>query len=406
MFTVIAQRTRRVRRAALGTLLVFPLTGAFADVPILQPGAPGEASRAISPEDAIRIATTTHSPDDTRFMQDMIPHHHQAVEMSALVSDRTNNPELIDVAGRIDAAQGDEIAFMQEWLRERGESVPQPEAHHAMHTSHEMAGMATPEQMAELAAARGAAFDKLFLQLMITHHEGAVKMVEDLLEQPGSAYDPVLFDFTSEITSSQTAEIERMNTLLVGLSSDPRSGLQPGLENAGEAIWNLGRVASLPRPPGFFDPENPGEIPGHLIGKDPEGDEEETVAEDDKRYPMLSFSNTDMAFAGDVLVAGNYHGKPGGESTAGSKGSGRTSARIASAAYASSTSATWSGLCRWVRSRPAAARTRTRSLPVPATTDGLSSTCPAPRRCVRKTRCPGASTKRPATTARRCSALT
>src|SRR3546814_10272543 len=87
-----------------------------------------------------------------------------------------------------------------------------------MHASETMEGMATPEQMAALAAAKGAAFDKLFLELMIDHHEGAVTMVENLLEQPGSAYDPVLFEFTSDVTNEQEAEIERMSALLVELS--------------------------------------------------------------------------------------------------------------------------------------------------------------------------------------------
>ena len=287
------------------TLLLSPVA---AEVPILQPGAPGEAPRALSADEATQIATTSHSPDDAQFMRDMIPHHQQALEMAALVAGRTNNPELIDVAGRIDAAQGDEIAFMEGWLRERGEPVPRPDDHHAMHTSHQMAGMATPEQMAQLAAANGVAFDRLFLQLMIRHHEGAVKMVEHLLEQPGSAYDPTLFEFTSEITNSQTAEIERMNLLLVGLSGDPRSGLKPGLDDAGEALWNLEHVGSLPRPPGFFDPANPGELASHQLAARARGEAPEAVAEDDERYPLMSFSNTDMAFAGDILVAGNYHG--------------------------------------------------------------------------------------------------
>src|SRR3546814_15073173 len=105
-----------------------------------------------------------------------------------------------------------------------------------MHASETMEGMATPEQMAALAAAKGAAFDKLFLELMIDHHEGAVTMVENLLEQPGSAYDPVLFEFTSDVTNEQEAEIERMSALLVELSSDPRSNLAAGLGDAGEAI--------------------------------------------------------------------------------------------------------------------------------------------------------------------------
>jgi uncharacterized protein (DUF305 family) len=282
------------------------------DAPIIHPGAPGTPAKELSPEEAIEIADSSYSPDDVRFMQDMIPHHHQAIEMAALVADRTNRPEIIDAAGRINGSQNDEIAFMQQWLQSRGEDVPEPTAHEAMHTTHKMAGMATPEQMAELAQSEGTDFDRLFLTLMIAHHEGAVKMVEKLLEQPGAAYDPVLFEFTSDVTNDQTAEIERMNALLVGLSSDPRAGLKAGLDDAGQAIWNLTLVGSLPKPPGFFDPSNPGELPSQYMQADTEavdGDEEAApVPEDEERYPLLSFSNTDMAFAGDVMVAGSYHG--------------------------------------------------------------------------------------------------
>jgi uncharacterized protein (DUF305 family) len=289
-------------------LLVFlagqPAIG-MADAPIVQPGAPGEAVKELSPEEAIAIANTSHSAADSQFMQDMIPHHHQAIEMAALVGDRTNRQELIDVAGRINASQDDEIKFMQDWLRERGEPVPEPTAHHAMHTTHTMAGMATPEQMAELAAAEGAAFDRLFLTLMIAHHEGAVRMVEELLELPGSAYDAVLFEFTSDITNDQTAEIERMHALLIGLSDDPRANLSAGIDDAGQAISNMRLVTTLPRPAGFFDPKNPVELPGHLLSNENEDDD---IEAGDERSPLLSFSNTDMAFAGDVLVAGSYHG--------------------------------------------------------------------------------------------------
>jgi len=288
----------------------------MARAPIIQPGAPGEPARELSAVEAVEIANTRYSPADALFMQDMVPHHHQALEMAVLVADRTNNPELIDVAGRINVSQGDEIEFMQQWLRERGENVPSPTAHEAMHTTHKMAGMATSEQMAELAASDGAAFDQLFLKLMITHHEGAVTMVEELLEQPGSAYDPVLFEFTTDITNSQTAEIERMNSLLVGLSSDPRAGLAAGFEDAGQALLNLELVASLPRPAGFFDPNNPVELPPDRLRVAAEEDqqpaaedaEEEKADDEDERSPLLSFANTDMAFAGDVLVTGSYHG--------------------------------------------------------------------------------------------------
>ena len=308
---------RRLRRASLGVTLFGLATVAVAQVPIIHPGAPGEPSRELSAEQAIAIANSSFSPADVKFMHDMIPHHHQALEMAMLVADRTNNPELIDVAGRIDASQGDEIALMQRWLSDRGQDVPDPTAHDAMHISHHMAGMATPEQMAELATLKGTDFDRLFLKLMIPHHEGAVTMVEDLLEQPGSAYDPVLFEFTTDVTNGQTAEIERMNALLVSLSSDPRAGLAAGLHDAEQVISNLELVASLPKAVGFYDPANPGDLPLERLqalaaGPAGEGDEpakeEDEGEDDDERYPLLSFANTDMAFAGDVLVAGSYHG--------------------------------------------------------------------------------------------------
>jgi uncharacterized protein (DUF305 family) len=287
-------------------LLIFASVGMADNAPIVQPGAPGVAPRNLSAEEAIKIANSSYSINDTRFMQDMIPHHNQAVQMAELVAERTNRQELVDVAGRINASQADEIAFMQQWLRSRGETVPDPTAHEAMHTTHKMAGMATPEQMAELAAAKGTAFDELFLTLMIRHHEGAVKMVEELLKLPGSAYDPVLFDFTTDITNGQTAEIERMNALLVSLSPDARAGLAPGLTDPGEAILNLRLVTSVPQPAGFFDPKNPAALP--LPNPDAEKEEDKKPDEPDARAPLLSFSNTDMAFSGDVLVTGSYHG--------------------------------------------------------------------------------------------------
>ncbi len=343
--------------ATLAAALVSLSALARADAPIVQPGPPGAPPRELSAEEAIDIADSSYSPADVQFLTDMIPHHHQALEMAALVKERTNRPELVDVAGRIEASQGDEIAFMQEWLQARGEAVPDPAAHGAMHTSHRMAGMATPQQMAELAAAEGIAFDRLFLQLMIAHHDGALKMVEALLEQPGSAYDPLLFEFTSDVTNDQTTEIERMNALLVSLSDDPRATLAAGFEDAGMAMRNLELVASLGKPPGFFDPANPAGLPparpetaqddagadrDHAHGTPPDhgaagahhdattpahqaadADEgaaataddvaaapeaDEEAKKKDHRSPLLSFANTDMAFAGDVLVAGNYHG--------------------------------------------------------------------------------------------------
>ena len=309
---------RLLRCACLGVILMGQTLEGMAQAPIIKPGPPGDPARELSAEEAIKIANTSHSPADSQFMQDMIPHHHQALEMSVLVADRTNRPELIDVAGRINVSQDDEIEFMQQWLRERGEQVPDPAVHEAMRTDHTMAGMATPEQMAELAQSEGTAFDRLFLTLMITHHEGAVTMVRELLKQPGSAYEPVLFEFTTNITNDQTSEIERMNALLVRLSSDPRAGLAAGFNDAGQALSNLKLLASLPKPAGFFDPRNPAGLPPERTDTDelseegqtdaPAEEEKDREAEKNARSPLLSFSNTDMAFSGDVLVAGNYHG--------------------------------------------------------------------------------------------------
>jgi uncharacterized protein (DUF305 family) len=314
------RRTARgLARLLFTALFLVPATPAISQAPIVQPGAPGEPAQNLSADEAVQIASNSYSPADVQFMQDMIPHHHQAKEMAALVAERTNNAEVIEIAGRIDASQGDEIEFMQSWLSDRGERVPDPTAHHAMHMSHDMAGMASPEQMAQLAAADGIAFDRLFLQLMIAHHEGAVTMVEELIEQPGSAYDPVLFEFTTDITNDQTSEIERMNEMLVHLSDDPRAGLKAGFDDAGEAIWNMELLLALSKPPGFFDPANPAELPAARLQaaedsdsdnaeENADGEEDSEADNDDGRWPLLSFSNTDMAFRDDILVAGSYHG--------------------------------------------------------------------------------------------------
>lgn len=302
----------------------FALLVAISAAPILHPGAPGEETIELTPDQAIEIANSSFSPDDVKFMQDMIPHHHQAVVMSEMVKDRTNSPEIEDVAGRITTSQEDEIQFMSEWLEKRGQHAPDRTNAHTMHTTHKMAGMATAEEIAQLATLNGTEFERMFLKLMISHHEGAITMVETLLEQPGAAYDPVLFEFTNDITNDQEAEIERMNALLVNLNDDPRAGLAAGFLDAEEAIWNLAKIGALPKPQGFFDPENPSEIPPEPPEEEEEEDSptpdefdtatsgasDETAAETEPydRYPLLSFSNTDMAFQDDVLYAGSYHG--------------------------------------------------------------------------------------------------
>ena len=287
----------------------------ISDVPILQPGAPGNATREIDAETAVAIANSSYTVADVDFMQDMIIHHHQALLMAMLAAPSTNNQAILDLAGRINVSQADEISFMQDWLGEREEQVPDPTAEHSEHTHHNMNGMATPEEMTQLAESKSTDFDRLFLQLMITHHDGAIKMVNELRKQPGSTYDPLLNEFASDVTNDQAVEIERMNALLIGLSSDPRAGLKAGLYDAGEAILNMQLLVSQHKPLGFYDPANPEER-----GVDKPKDEQDAEAEDedkeqtiekaaeDRRYPMLSFSQTDMAFHDDLLVTGSYHG--------------------------------------------------------------------------------------------------
>ena len=319
--------SKRIRgwRSSLAVSLALTVSGVAVaqNARIVQPGAPGKPGRALNAVEASRIAGTTHSPADTAFMRGMIHHHAQALEMVALVKDRTSNPEVIKAADRIRASQGDEMTFMREWLKARGERVDPPAAMPASHAGHDMAGMvhgsmkglATAPQMTALAAANGAVFDRQFLTLMIAHHEGAVTMVRDLLASPGSAYDPALFEFTGDVRNEQQAEINRMGAMLAALSSDPRAKLAAGLTKPGIAAWNMRLVASFPKPAGFFDPANPGGLAPPIPPEQAKGDAAKRGLKDGQdgtefgeRSSLLSFANTDMAFSGDLMVTGNYHG--------------------------------------------------------------------------------------------------
>ena len=246
-----------------GAMLLLAAAGALAgqDVPIVQPGAPGQKTTTLTAQQAVKLADARYTADDVTFMRDMIHHHDQAVQMAAVVKERTNLPELVAAAGRINASQADEIAFMQTWLRERGESVPDAAMHRGMDMTGTMVGMASPADLARLATLKGADFDRLFLTLMIAHHDGALKMVDALVKKPGSAYDPVLFQFTSDVKSEQKAEIDRMSALLGTLATDPRVALKAGFKNAGQAASHLALVATLDKPTGFFDPANVADLP-------------------------------------------------------------------------------------------------------------------------------------------------
>ena len=173
------------------------------------------ASLAKDNEPAARGTTTSgvgYRPADVRFVHGMIGHHAQAVEMVGLVATRTANEDLRRLALRIEVSQKDEMQMMRDWLERRGEPLRDPHARH-MAQGH-MPGMLTAEQMSRLAAARGAAFDRLFLAGMIQHHRGALTMVKELFATAGGGQEPDLFDFASDIEAEQAMEIARMGAML------------------------------------------------------------------------------------------------------------------------------------------------------------------------------------------------
>lgn len=208
-----------------------------ASAPLLQPGRPGEETLAIDVRAAVDLARVGVTPADVRFMQGMIGHHAQAVDMVELLKTRTRREDMKLLAARIDASQRDEIAMMREWLEARGQPVPDAHAHHADHpgggsaeppagspaerpAEGVMPGMLTTAQMAALASATATTFDRLFLSGMIQHHEGALTMVQELFAAPGAAQDSEMFAFASDVDADQRMEISRMRALLNELEKE------------------------------------------------------------------------------------------------------------------------------------------------------------------------------------------
>jgi uncharacterized protein (DUF305 family) len=183
---------------------------------IIQPGAPGESSRVVDAAKATDLSKVQHTTADVKFMQGMIGHHAQALEMTALLATRTASDDMRKLALRIDVSQADEIKMMQEWLQARGQPLPDPHAHHAPGAPL-MPGMLTAEEMGRLAAAKGVEFDRLFLEFMIKHHIGALTMVKDLFATAGAGQDNEIFTFASDVDADQRMEIDRMGAMLVQL---------------------------------------------------------------------------------------------------------------------------------------------------------------------------------------------
>ena len=192
------------------------------DVPsVVRPGAPGEPTKILPVTTRAKLPPV--SAKDIEFMQGMIFHHAQAVEMTALINERTNNQELRLLGARIKQSQSDEMNFMKRWLEARGEFVLMPVSGLPSSHSHQMQGsagvklmpgMLTQEQMKALAASKGTEFDRLFLRGMIQHHEGALEMVKELFDSAGAGQDAEIFNFATDVDSGQRAEIKIMSKML------------------------------------------------------------------------------------------------------------------------------------------------------------------------------------------------
>jgi uncharacterized protein (DUF305 family) len=180
---------------------------------IVQPGAPGQESKVVDAEQARDLSKVQFTPADVKFMQGMIHHHAQAIDMVKLLETRTQSDDMKRFALRIQLSQDDEIRMMRRWLDVRGQEVPGEHAHH-MPGAPLMPGMLTADEMTRLAAAKGPEFDRLFLEGMIKHHAGAITMVQELFKTPGAGQDSEIYAFASDVDADQRMEIERMGAML------------------------------------------------------------------------------------------------------------------------------------------------------------------------------------------------
>jgi len=219
-------RTVSSRVALVASLVVLSSVACQKNAPVessgaqtVRPGAPGQETAVVP---AVRPTSPADSPADIQFMQGMIHHHAQALDMTDLIAARTSTPDMQLLGKRISISQTDEIKMMQQWLKTRGQDVPsvEPQQMHGM-TTHGMTmpdmmmpGMLTEAEMQRLAAAKGSAFERLFLEGMIKHHEGALVMVKDLFSKSGAAQDSAIFAFASDVEADQLIEIRRMRAML------------------------------------------------------------------------------------------------------------------------------------------------------------------------------------------------
>jgi uncharacterized protein (DUF305 family) len=193
--------------------------------PIVKPGAPGKPGKRITPAESVALSESPYTDADVSFMQNMIVHHSQAVDMGVLIPDRSDHKGVRLMGHRIAITQSSEIEMMRTWLRRRGQELEAPEGHSHHHGGHRasgasgddvpiMTGMLSAKQMRELAATKGREFDRLFLSGMILHHQGALDMVENLLVEEGAGEDAEMSEFLASIVADQSTEILRMQAML------------------------------------------------------------------------------------------------------------------------------------------------------------------------------------------------
>jgi len=202
----------------------FPPLGAMAVLALAGCGSPpAQTTPQPAPSTETRVRADSlrrpYTEADVRFMTDMIAHHGQALVMAGWAPSHGAGQSVLTLAERIINGQQDEIATMQQWLRDRDQPVPQPGTHGPGHAML-MPGMLTEEQMQRLDQAKGPEFDRLFLTFMIQHHRGAVTMVDSLFATPGAARDELTFKLANDISVDQSTEIARMETMLATLGPD------------------------------------------------------------------------------------------------------------------------------------------------------------------------------------------
>jgi uncharacterized protein (DUF305 family) len=222
IMNTVARRTAVVLILAAGAAC--RTTSVQPRAPIIQPGAPGEAGRTIASGKTANLPQPRYTAADVTFMQGMIHHHAQALDMTALLSTRTSSADMRKLGLRIQVSQTDEIKMMQRWLEARGQAAPDPHAMHmpgmvmpGMDHGPMMPGMLTPAEMAHLAELKGIDFDRFFLEGMIKHHGGALTMVQELFASPGAGQESEIFGFASDVDADQRMELDRMGAMLRGM---------------------------------------------------------------------------------------------------------------------------------------------------------------------------------------------